>query len=101
MLEILRAKNVEFGVIEYLKKPLGREELTRLLDLLAVEPAELVRKDKQFKKLGLSAEDHVTRGAVVDLLLEHPALMQRPVIVRGDRAVIGRPSERVNELLES
>lgn len=64
------------------------------------EPAELVRKDKKFKELGLNADDYVTRVAVVDLLLEHPALMQRPVIVRNRRAVIARPSEKVLELLD-
>lgn len=63
------------------------------------EPAELVRKDKKFKELRLNATDYVTRAAVVDLLLEHPALMQRPVIVRDRRAVIARPSEKVLELL--
>ena len=64
------------------------------------EPAELVRKDKKFKELGLNADAYVTRAAVVDLLLEHPALMQRPVIVRDGRAVIARPSEKVLELLD-
>ena len=64
------------------------------------EPAELVRKDKKFKELGLNADAYVTRAAVVDLLLEHPVLMQRPVIVRDRRAVIARPSEKVLELLD-
>ena len=64
------------------------------------EPAELVRKDKKFKELGLNAADYVSRAAVVDLLLEHPALMQRPVIVRDRRTVIARPSEKVLELLD-
>ena len=64
------------------------------------EPAELVRKDKKFKELGLNADDYVTRAAVVDLLLEHPGLMQRPVIVGDRRAVIARPSEKVLELLD-
>ena len=64
------------------------------------EPAELVRKDKKFKELGLNADAYVSRAAVVDLLLEHPALMQRPVIIRDRRAVIARPSEKVLELLD-
>lgn len=59
-----------------------------------------MRKDKKFKELGLNADAYVTRAAVVDLLLEHPALMQRPVIVRDGRAVIARPSEKVLELLD-
>ena len=62
----------------------------RFLDLLPIEPAELVRKDKYFKELGLNADDYVTREAVVDVLLEHPKLMQRPVVIRGDRAILAR-----------
>jgi arsenate reductase len=96
----LRDRNVEFDVIEYLKQPLSRETLMQFLDLLPNEPADLVRKDKNFKQLGLKADDYVTREAVVDLLLEHPVLMQRPVIIRGERAVIARPSDTVNELLD-
>jgi len=96
----LRDRNVEFDVIEYLKQPLSRETLMHFLDLLPNEPADLVRKDKNFKQLGLKADDYVTREAVVDLLLEHPVLMQRPVIIRGERAVIARPSDTVNELLD-
>jgi arsenate reductase (glutaredoxin) len=96
----LRDRNVEFDVIEYLKQPLSRETLMQFLDLLPNEPADLVRKDKKFKQLGLKADDYVTREAVVDLLLEHPVLMQRPVIIRGERAIIARPSDTVNELLD-
>jgi arsenate reductase len=96
----LRDRNVEFDVIEYLKQPLSRETLMHVLDLLPHDPADLVRKDKNFKQLGLNADDYVTRDAVVDLLLQHPVLMQRPVIIRGERAVIARPSDTVNELLD-
>ena len=62
-------------------------------------PAELVRKDKNFKDLGLDAGDYTTEDAVVALLLEHPRLMQRPVAVRRDRAIIARPSAKVEALL--
>lgn len=96
----MRDRNVEFDVIEYLKQPLSRETLMQFLDLLPNEPADLVRKDKNFKQLGLKADDYVTRDAVVDVLLEHPVLMQRPVIIRGERAIIARPSDTVNELLD-
>ena len=64
------------------------------------EPTELIRKDKNFKALGLDAGDYTTRDAVVKVLLENPKLMQRPVVILGDRAVIARPSEKVLELLD-
>ena len=79
--------------------PLTREDLERFLDLLEEAPAELVRKDKNFKELGLDAGDYSSREDVIQLLLEHPKLMQRPVVIRGQHAVIARPSERVEELL--
>ena len=60
----------------------------------------MVRKDKNFKELGLDPDDYVTDEAVVDLLLEHPQLMQRPILVRGDRAVIARPPDNALELLD-
>ncbi len=69
------------------------------MELLPNEPADLVRQDNNFKELGLNIGDYQSAGEVVDLLLEHPKLMQRPVVVRGDKAVIARPSELVEELL--
>ena len=69
------------------------------MDLLPNEPAELIRVNGHFKELGLDIDDYQNADAVVDLLMEHPKLMQRPVVVRGDRAVIARPSELVEELL--
>ena len=96
----MQERGVEFDVIEYLKSPLGRADFERFLDLLPDEPAELVRRDKKFKELGLNADDYVTRAAVVEVLLQHPELMQRPVIIRDQQAVIARPSEKVLELLD-
>jgi arsenate reductase len=59
----------------------------------------MVRKDRRFEDLGLKAADYVTAEAVVALLVKHPELMQRPVIVEGDKAVIARPPERLLALL--
>jgi arsenate reductase len=82
-----------------LKDPLDREVLEQMLQRLSDPPSELIRKDKNFTALGLDAADYQTVEAVIDLLLEHPKLMQRPIFMVGDRAVIGRPSDRVLELL--
>ena len=82
-----------------MKKPLDRADLERILRLLGVAAAELVRKDKRFTELGLKADDYRTVEQVITLLLEHPELMQRPVVISGERAIIARPGERVLELL--
>ncbi len=63
-------------------------------------PADLVRKDKRFKELGLEESHYRTRDAVVDLLFDHPELMQRPVIIEGRRAVLARPADKVLDLLD-
>ena len=97
---ILRERGVEFDVVEYLKTPIGRGGLERILAAIPDPPADLVRKDKRFTELGLRADDYVTRDAVIDLLLRHPELMQRPVVFRGAEALIARPAEKVVELLE-
>ena len=98
-LEILRERQVEADVVEYLKAPPDRATLERIVDAVASEPSALVRKDKRFEELGLDRDRYATRSEVVELLLEHPELMERPVVFVGDRAVIARPPERVLELL--
>ena len=98
-LEILREHGAEFDVIEYLKQPLSREILTRIAELLPGPPEELIRKDRNFENLGLDPDGYKTLEAVIELLLEHPELMQRPLLVANDRALICRPSEKVLELL--
>ena len=99
-LEILKERGVDHDVIEYLQAPPDRTTLARILDLLAGPPADLVRKDKRFRELGLDAANYVNREQVIALLVAHPELMERPVVIRGGRAVIARPSERVLELLD-
>ena len=98
-LQILRDRGADFEVVNYLETPPSREDLARILALLPDAPGELVRKDGHFKALGLDAGDYTTTGQVVGLLLEHPQLMQRPLVLRGERALIARPSEKVGELL--
>jgi arsenate reductase len=99
-LEILQQRGVEFDTVEYLEAPPSEAELERILELLPDSPAELVRKDKKFEALGLDAGSYETNEAVVAVLRAHPELMQRPIALLAGRAVIGRPSERVLELLD-
>jgi arsenate reductase len=61
--------------------------------------ADLIRKDKRFKELGLNPADYADKKAVIALLLEHPELMQRPIVISGKRAIIARPPEKLEALL--
>jgi arsenate reductase (glutaredoxin) len=90
---------VEVDVVQYLRTPPDRAMLESIVAKLDDPVADLVRKDKRFAELGLDADDYTTADAVIDLLLREPALMQRPVLVRGDRAIIGRPKDRVPAFL--
>ena len=91
---------MEADIVLYMKTPPDREALEHLVSILEDPVEDLVRKDSQFKKLNLNADDYVGNPeAVVDLLSQRKALMQRPVVVRGNRAIVGRPKGRIAELL--
>ena len=98
-LAALRSKCVDLEVVEYLKNPPDRATLERIVAALEDPVGDLVRKDSLFAKLGLDASEYTEPEPVIELLLDHKALMQRPVIVKGGRAIIGRPTSRVKELL--
>lgn len=85
---------VDFEPVLYMKEKPDEETLRGIIAKLEDPVENLVRKDSQFKKLELNEEDYVgDADAVVDVLLRYPRLLQRPVIVRGDTAIIGRPLE--------
>ncbi len=93
--------DVTTEIVQYLKTPLDRASLLDLMAKLEDPPEDLVRKDSYFAQLGLDAADYVTPEAVADLLVEHPRLMQRPVLIKARRAIIGRPKARVGAFLAS
>ncbi len=91
---------VEHETVLYMKEPPDRKALEHIVSILKDPVEDLVRKDSKFKKMELNPDDYVDNPeAVIDLLLNHKALMQRPVVVKGQRAIIGRPKSRIAELL--
>lgn len=86
---------VTADVVQYLKKPLDEPALRDLIAKLEDPVTDLVRRDAFFSEIGLTDADVADADQVVAVLVEHPRLMQRPVLVRGDRAIIGRPKDRV------
>lgn len=97
-MQLIDELGVEVDVVRYLDTPPDEATLRDIIAKLDEPAAELVRRE-QWTELGITADDVATADGVVDVLLRHPELMQRPVVVKGDRAVIGRPTERVTELL--
>ena len=100
-LEILEERGEKPRIVLYLDTPPTRGDLEQFLDLLDDPPADLVRKDKRFEELGLVEGDYQTREQVVEVLLQHPELMQRPIVIKDGRAVLARPSDKVLPLLEA
>ena len=90
---------VEFDVVEYMKERPDRATLEAIVAKLEDPVADLVRKDSLFTKLGLDEAGYREAEPVIELLLKRPALMQRPIVVAGHRAIVGRPKERIRRLL--
>lgn len=100
-LQILEERGVDADVVRYLDAPPDRATLEHILDAIPDDPIALVRvADAKFKDAGLTKADVQTRAQVIDVLLKHPEVMERPVVFVGDRAVIARPSEKVLDLLD-
>lgn len=98
-LALLEERAVKFEVREYLSDPLSRTELASLRDRLGRPPKEWIRnKEAAFAEASLSAESSV--DALLDAVAEHPILMERPILLRGQRAAVGRPPEDALALLD-
>ena len=96
--KLLRESGVSFEKVNYYVQPLTRKKLTELIRKMNLKPRDLLRKEPIYKELGL-AEDKFSDSELIALMIEHPDLLQRPIVERGDHAVLGRPTENVKELL--
>ena len=95
---LLKEKGIEFETVEYLKTPLTKEELTELLTKLNIPAKELIRKGETDYKEHFKGKE-LTESEWVDAMVKFPKLIERPIVVKGDKAVIGRPIEKVIQLL--
>jgi arsenate reductase len=98
-LQLLKDHGVEPQVVEYLKTPPDRAALERILDMLGLEPRDLMRKKEQEYKDNNLADPNLTRDQLIDAMLAHPRLIERPIVIKDGKAALGRPPEQVLEII--
>jgi len=97
---LLDEKGIEYEVFEYLKNDFTAENIKDIMKKLGISDVkEMLRtKEKEYKALGLDDKSK-TEDEIIDLVVQNPKLVERPIVIKGDRAAIGRPIEKVIELL--
>ena len=98
-MRIAEELGVDVEIVNYIADPPDADTLRSIIARLEDPPTDLVRRDSMWKKLGLTDGDVETVDQIVDVLVAHKQLLQRPVVVTADTAIIGRPKQRVAELL--
>ncbi|MBC7557177.1 MAG: arsenate reductase (glutaredoxin) [Chryseobacterium sp.] len=100
ILEYLDENNVKFEIIDFIANPLSKMEIKTVLKKLNCSPSEILRKnEEEFKTLNLNLEN-LSNDELVDILFLYPNLMQRPILIKGKIAMIGRPLENVKYFIE-
>ncbi len=98
--KILREAGSEYEKINYYVKPLSAKKLKELLDKMGMPAKDLLRTSESiYRELGLSKKD-LSDKELIDLMVKHPDLIQRPIVERGAKAVLGRPVENIRPLLK-
>lgn len=98
-MELLTDKGIEANVVKYLETPPDRTTIIDLLDMLGLEPRELMRKGEAEYKDNNLADENLTDDDLVDALVKYPKLIERPIVVKNGQAAIGRPIENIIEIL--
>ncbi|MES9812818.1 MAG: arsenate reductase (glutaredoxin) [Candidatus Thiodiazotropha sp.] len=98
-LQLLQDQGIDPDVVEYLKTPPDKTTLERILDMLGLEPRELMRtKEKEYKALQLD-DPSLSRDQLIDAMIANPKLIERPIVIQNGKAAIGRPPEKVLDIL--
>ena len=98
-MQLLDDKGINPEVTEYLNEPPSTEELNEILDLLSLEPRELMRQhEAPYKELNLNDES-LSRDALIQAMIDNPILIERPIVIHNGKAIIGRPPEKILDIL--
>ena len=97
-LKILEESGQNFEVITYLNTPLTKEELGDILTILQISPLELVRKNEKIWKEQYKGKD-LSEDQIIESMVQNPKLIERPIVIKGNQGVIGRPPENIKDLI--
>jgi arsenate reductase len=95
----LRDAGADFDAVDYYTDPIPKTKLRELLRKMGLTPRELLRTNEDIYKTLRLAERELTDAEIVDLMVEHPDLIQRPIVEKGARAILARPADRLREIL--
>ena len=97
--KVLKESGVDFDAVDYYLEPLSKSKLKELLRKMGIPPRALLRtKEPIYRELKL-AQKQLSDDEIVDLMVKHPDLIQRPIVEKGSKAILARPAERINEIL--
>ncbi len=97
-LELLENSGKPFEIIKYLEKIPSKKELKAIISKLKITPIELVRKDETVWKENFKGKN-LSDDEIIDALIKHPILIERPIVINGDKAIIGRPPENIQQII--
>ena len=98
-LSIIQERGLELNIVEYLKNPPSKTEIKIILKKLGIRPIDLMRKGEALFKENNLNDHNISDEFLIDCMAENPILIERPIVIRGEKAIIGRPPERVMEIL--
>ena len=99
-LQIVSEKNIDYEVVEYLNDPPSASQISFILAGLKMHPLDLIRtQEKVFKELGLSKKDSRSDAEWIDIMVNHPILIERPIFIYKEKVALGRPPENVLEII--
>ncbi len=96
--ELLENSGKEFEIVKYLNTPPNLEQLQHIIDLLGITPIELVRKNEAIWKENFKGKI-LSDSDVISAMIENPKLIERPIVINGNKAVIGRPTEKILDII--
>ena len=97
-LAFLETSNKKFEIIKYLETPLSLNELKEIIRKLNINPIELIRKNETIWKENFKGKE-LTDSEIIQSMVDYPILMERPIVVYNDKAIIARPLEKINEII--